>query len=121
MAHLSRQEKRLLSSPSATVETAKLLDMFKVIKVLVMDAQGRALSEGGDVAVIVNQLLQYDDDEARVQVMRAGLEARDAEWKQQFFEKIEEVIGETEGIRSDDGREMRRRLETLQKNGNEFL
>ncbi|GMH49000.1 hypothetical protein TrLO_g15505 [Triparma laevis f. longispina] len=121
MAHLSRQEKRLLSSPSATVETAKLLDMFKVIKVLVMDAQGRALSEGGDVAVIVNQLLQYDDDETRVQVMRAGLEARDAEWKQQFFEKIEEVIGETEGIKSDDGREMRRRLETLQKNRNEFL
>ena len=46
MAHLNRQEKRLLASPSATVETAKLLDMVKVVKVLSTEAVGRSLSEG---------------------------------------------------------------------------
>ncbi|GMH47252.1 hypothetical protein TrVE_jg10038 [Triparma verrucosa] len=121
MAHLNRQEKRLLASPSATVETAKLLDMVKVVKVLSTEAVGRSLSEGSNVAVIMNQLLQYDSDSTRVQVMRAGLATRDDLWKEEFFKKIDEAIIETKGMESEDGKEMRRRLETMQNDNNEFL
>ena len=79
------------------------------------------VSSGSNVAVIMNQLLQYDSDSTRVQVMRAGLATRDDLWKEEFFKKIDEAIVETKGMESEDGKEMRRRLETMQNDNNEFL
>jgi len=115
LSHVDLQASRLLKAPAATVETAKMLDLVRVVKVLCVEAVGRTF---GEAAEVMGQLAQYEDDGMRGQVLKAGMEARDEKWREEFWAGLEEAVeglqGEATTRKGDEDRvELKRRLETM--------
>ena len=73
LRHLEGECNRILSAPNKTREATKLLEILRSIQARVVEELGQDLGEG---ALVLGQLLGYDDPTERLAVLDAGLTVR---------------------------------------------
>jgi len=73
LRHIEGECTRIANAPKMTRESARLLQMMRVIQARVVEELGKDLGEG---ALVLGQLLGYDDKDERFAVLNAGLQVR---------------------------------------------
>lgn len=97
LKHLDGEVQRLRNLPGASPQTAKMMELLRVIQIRVLDEIG---SDFGDAATVLSQLLQYDDVELRNKVILPGLEVRGPEFATEMLKLVEEALA---SVAEDDG------------------
>ena len=90
LRHLEGECRRIESAPTMTPESLRLLQILRTIQVRIVEELGQA--ELGDGAVVLGQLLGYDDDEERRTVLQAGLNSRDTEFAIELRSLTQEAL-----------------------------
>ena len=89
LRHLEGECKRIASASRLTPESAKLLETLRMIQARVVEELGQELGEG---AVVLGQLLGYDDRSERLAVLDAGLTVRGIPFAKELVELTEEAL-----------------------------
>lgn len=77
LRHVEGECDRLASLPELSPETVRMLQVLRVVQARVLEELGKDMGEG---AVVLGQLLGYDDDSERLAVLDAGLAVRGADF-----------------------------------------
>jgi len=89
LRHLEGECKRITSASRITPESAKLLETLRMIQARVVEELGQELGEG---AVVLGQLLGYDDRSERLAVLDAGLTVRGVSFAKELVELTAEAL-----------------------------
>lgn len=89
LRHLEGECERIANAPSTTPESLRLLQMLRTIQVRVVEELGKGL---GDEALVLGQLLGYDDPRERIAVLRAGMSVRGVEFSQKMGKLTEKAL-----------------------------
>lgn len=89
LRHLEGECKRIASAPRLTPESGKMLETLRMIQARVVEELGQELGEG---AVVLGQLLGYDDRSERLAVLDAGLTVRGVPFAKELVELTEEAL-----------------------------
>ena len=89
LRHLEGECKRIASASRLTPESGKLLETLRMIQARVVEELGQELGEG---AVVLGQLLGYDDRSERLAVLDAGLTVRGVPFAKELVELTEEAL-----------------------------
>ena len=89
LRHLEGECKRIASASRLTPESGKLLETLRMIQARVVEELGQELGEG---AVVLGQLLGYDDRSERLAVLDAGLTVRGIPFAKELVELTEEAL-----------------------------
>ncbi|KAL9185645.1 hypothetical protein ACHAXT_003422 [Thalassiosira profunda] len=90
LRHVEGECDRLSSLPRLSPESARMLEILRVIQARVLEELGQGIGEG---AVVLGQLLGYDDERERLAVLEAGLAVRGTEFAQELAALTEEALG----------------------------
>lgn len=77
LRYLEGECNRIASTPDMTEDTARLLEIVRVIQLRVVEEMGKSLGEG---ALVLGRLLGYKDRAERLAVLDAGLKVRGIEF-----------------------------------------
>ena len=89
LRHLEGECKRIAAASRLTPESAKMLETLRMIQARVVEELGQDLGEG---AVILGQLLGYDDRSERLAVLDAGLTVRGVGFARELAELTNEAL-----------------------------
>mmetsp|Transcript_12902 Transcript_12902/g.36812 ORF Transcript_12902/g.36812 Transcript_12902/m.36812 type:complete len:351 (+) Transcript_12902:67-1119(+) len=89
LRHLEGECKRITSASRLTPESAKLLETLRMIQARVVEELGQELGEG---AVVLGQLLGYDDRSERLAVLDAGLTVRGVPFAKELVDLTAEAL-----------------------------
>lgn len=73
LRHVEGECDRIAAAPSMTPESARLLEILRIIQARVLEELGKDM---GEEALVLGQLLGYDDAKERLAVLDAGLTVR---------------------------------------------
>ena len=73
LRHLDSECDRIASAPKVTPESARLQEILMVIKTRILEELGKDIGEG---ALVLGQLIAYEDKNERMAVLEAGLTVR---------------------------------------------
>lgn len=115
LRHIEGECKRL--ELTQTKESARMLQIMRIIQTRVLEELGSDLGEG---AQVLSQLLGYDDDDERNAVLEAGLTVRGPEFAVEMQELTKEAIS---GFEKYDGvdPELVRRVQSVDKGLETYL
>lgn len=115
------------SSSSSYEETTKMIQILRVIQTRILDEIGKEhLGEG---AVVLGQLLGYDDDNERLAVLDAGLAVRGYDYAIELQELTKNALADftemTRNVEEEEGGvvdpELIRRVETINRRIEEYI
>ena len=89
LRHLEGECRRIASASRLTPESAKMLETLRMIQTRVVEELGQELGEG---AVVLGQLLGYDDKSERLAVLDAGLTVRGIDFAKELAELTSEAL-----------------------------
>jgi len=115
LRHIEGECKRL--ELTQTKESARMLQIMRIIQTRVLEELGSDLGEG---AQVLSQLLGYDDDDERNAVLEAGLTVRGPEFAVEMQELTKEAISEFEKYDGVDP-ELVRRVQSVDKGLETYL
>lgn len=89
LRHLEGECERIANAPSTTAESMKLLQILRTIQARVVEELGKDMGEG---ALVLGQLLGYDNPQERLAVLQAGLQMRGNDFGVELLALTEEAI-----------------------------
>merc|ERR1711862_695778 len=89
MRHLERECIRIQGAKRITPEATKLLQTIQVIQIRIIEELGKDL---GEVAIVLNQLLGYDNVNERYAVLEAGLMVRGIDFARELLKVTEDAL-----------------------------
>lgn len=89
LRHVEGECDRLASLPEITPETVRMLQILRVVQARLLEELGKDMGEG---AVVLGQLLGYDDESERLAVLDAGLAVRGADFAVELAKLTEEAL-----------------------------
>lgn len=89
LRYLDGECDRISSAPSLNKDSARLQETLLVIKTRILEELGQDLGEG---ALVLGQLVAYDDRNERLAVLEAGLQVRGIEFAQELRGLTEEAL-----------------------------
>jgi len=91
LRHIEGECDRITASQNMTPESAKMLQVLRIVQTRVLEELGAELGEG---ASVLSQLLGYDDDEERSAVLGAGLTVRGADFAEEMLAMTQEALND---------------------------
>ena len=79
LRHLEGECERIANAPQTSPESLRLLQILRTVQVRVVEELGKSL---GDEALVLGQLMGYDDPQERIAVLQAGMMIRGLEFSQ---------------------------------------
>ena len=95
LRHLEGECSRISAAQTLTPESSKMLQMMRIIQMRVVEELGRDLGEG---ALVLGQLLGYDDKAERLAVLDAGLMVRGADFATEISSLCDEALNGFEKV-----------------------
>merc|ERR1712008_63721 len=89
LRYLEGECQRIASAPNTTPEATKMLQTVRLIQTRVLEELGQDLGEG---ALVLSQLLGYDDRNERLAVLDAGLTVRGVEFAKELAALTAEAL-----------------------------
>lgn len=89
LRHVEGECDRISSQPTLGPEAARMLQILRVIQARVLEELGKEIGEG---AVVLGQLLGYDDRAERIAVLEAGLTVRGPKFAEELLELTAEAL-----------------------------
>jgi hypothetical protein len=89
LRHIDGQCQRIASAPSLTPESFKLQETLRIIQTRIVEELGHDLGEG---ALVLGQLIAYEDKMERIAVLEAGLQVRGTAFAQVLAGLTEEAL-----------------------------
>eukprot|EP00560_Eucampia_antarctica_P001462 CAMPEP_0197840982 /NCGR_PEP_ID=MMETSP1437-20131217/45919_1 /TAXON_ID=49252 ORGANISM="Eucampia antarctica, Strain CCMP1452" /NCGR_SAMPLE_ID=MMETSP1437 /ASSEMBLY_ACC=CAM_ASM_001096 /LENGTH=288 /DNA_ID=CAMNT_0043450671 /DNA_START=198 /DNA_END=1064 /DNA_ORIENTATION=- len=89
LRHLEGECQRIATAPNISPQSAKLLETMKLIQARVVEEIGKDLGEG---ALVLGQLLGYDDPTERLAVLDAGLTVRGVDFAEELSSLTKEAL-----------------------------
>ena len=89
LRHLDGECERIASAPSLNKESMRLQEILFVIKTRILEELGEDLGEG---ALVLGQLIAYEDKKERLAVLEAGLQVRGIGFAQELLGLTEEAL-----------------------------
>eukprot|EP00559_Dactyliosolen_fragilissimus_P008060 CAMPEP_0184869790 /NCGR_PEP_ID=MMETSP0580-20130426/35275_1 /TAXON_ID=1118495 /ORGANISM="Dactyliosolen fragilissimus" /LENGTH=341 /DNA_ID=CAMNT_0027371501 /DNA_START=90 /DNA_END=1115 /DNA_ORIENTATION=- len=89
LRHVEGQCVRISTAPKMTPESSKMLNTLQIIQARVVEELGRDLGEG---ALVLGQLIGYDDENERKAVLDAGLTVRGEGFAKELLSLTEEAL-----------------------------
>jgi len=89
LRHLEGECDRITNQPKVTPESARLLEILRMIQTRVLEELGRDL---GEAALVLGQLMGYEKDEELLGVLDAGLTVRGNEFALEMASLTEEAL-----------------------------
>jgi len=91
LRHIEGECNRLASLPTISPQSSKLLEILRIIQTRILEELGRgSIGEG---AIVIGQLLGYDDTKERLAVLDAGLAVRGVEFARELKGLTSEALG----------------------------
>ena len=91
LRHIEGECNRLASLPTISPQSSKLLEILRIIQTRILEELGRgSIGEG---AIVLGQLLGYDDTKERLAVLDAGLAVRGVEFARELKGLTSEALG----------------------------
>mmetsp|Transcript_6115 Transcript_6115/g.13315 ORF Transcript_6115/g.13315 Transcript_6115/m.13315 type:complete len:346 (+) Transcript_6115:85-1122(+) len=97
LRHLEGECSRIASLPKISPDSSKMLQILRLIQTRVLEELGKGIGEG---AIVLGQLLGYDDKAERLAVLDAGLAVRGIDFAYELAALTEEAL---EGFKSVSG------------------
>ena len=91
LRHLEGECERIANAPSTTPESLKMLQILRTIQARVVEELGKDLGEG---ALVLGQLLGYDDDKERLAVLQTGLQMRGPDFSNELVKLTERALAD---------------------------
>ena len=89
LRHVENECERIANAPKMTPESARLLEMLRVIQARVVEELGEDL---GEAAQVLGQLIGYDTTTERLAVLEAGLTVRGVGFAHELKQLTEEAL-----------------------------
>ena len=89
LRHVDGECNRIASLPVISPESARMLQILRLIQTRVLEELGKGIGEG---AIVLGQLLGYDDESERLAVLDAGLAVRGVEFANKLAALTEEAL-----------------------------
>ena len=89
LRHIEGECSRILSARTMTRESSKLLEILRMIQTRVLEEIGKDM---GEAAVVLGQLMGYDNNDELIGVLEAGLTVRGIEFAQELKVLTEEAL-----------------------------
>ena len=89
LRYLDGECDRIASAPTISKESTRLRETLLVIKARILEELGQDLGEG---ALVLGQLVAYDDRNERLAVLDAGLQVRGIDFAQELMGLTEEAL-----------------------------
>ena len=89
LRHLEGECARIANAPKVTPESARLLEIMRIIQTRVIEELGKGL---GEAAIVLGQLMGYEDDNELLGVLEAGLTVRGREFALEMSDLTKEAL-----------------------------
>ncbi|KAL3911753.1 MAG: hypothetical protein SGARI_001488 [Bacillariaceae sp.] len=89
LRHIEGECERITQAPKMTRESARLLEILRVVQTRVLEELGK---EMGESAVVLGQLLGYEDEKELLGVLDAGLTVRGEEFAKEMAQNTQEAL-----------------------------
>jgi hypothetical protein len=89
LRHIEGECFRIENAPAMTPESSRLLEIIRIIQARVVEELGKDIGEG---ALVLGQLMGYDDKNELLGVLDAGLTVRGALFAQEMKSLTEEAL-----------------------------
>jgi hypothetical protein len=89
LRHVEGECNRIASLPTISPESAKMLEILRVIQARILEELGKGIGEG---AIVLGQLLGYDEKAERLAVLDAGLAVRGIDFAHELKELTTEAL-----------------------------
>ena len=89
LRHIQGECERIENAPKMTRESARLLEMMRMIQTRVLEELGQDL---GEAAQVLGQLIAYDNKSERLAVLDAGLAVRGLAFANELMDLTEEAL-----------------------------
>lgn len=89
LRHVDGECNRIASLPTISPESAKMLEILRVIHARILEELGKGIGEG---AIVLGQLLGYDDKAERLAVLDAGLAVRGIDFAHELLALTKEAL-----------------------------
>ena len=89
LRHVEGECERIAAAPTMTPESSRLLEILRVIQARVLEELGKDM---GEEALVLGQLLGYDNAKERLAVLDAGLTVRGLEFAKGMMALTEEAL-----------------------------
>lgn len=87
--HLDGECERIAAAPTMTPESARLLEILRMIQTRVLEEVG---SDLGEAALVLGQLIGYESPGERMAVLEAGLTVRGPDFAKELLEMTTEAL-----------------------------
>mmetsp|Transcript_27835 Transcript_27835/g.39833 ORF Transcript_27835/g.39833 Transcript_27835/m.39833 type:complete len:367 (+) Transcript_27835:171-1271(+) len=98
LRHVENECRRLANSSSITKDSTRLLETLQIIYLRILEELGKNLGEG---ALVLGQLVGYDDAAERIAVLEGALTVRGVHFAKELSTLTKEVL---EGFQEQDGK-----------------
>jgi len=89
LRHVENECRRLAASPTITKDSARLLETLQLIHLRIMEELGKNLGEG---ALVLGQLVGYDDKSERIAVLEGALAVRGVKFAKELSSLTKEAL-----------------------------
>lgn len=89
LRHVDGECNRIANLPTISPESAKMLEILRVIHARILEELGKGIGEG---AIVLGQLLGYDDKAERLAVLDAGLAVRGVDFAHELLALTKEAL-----------------------------
>lgn len=89
LRHIEGECERITSAPKVTPESARLLEILRIIQTRVLEELGKDM---GEATLVLGQLMGYDDEDELLGVLDAGLTVRGRAFAVEMAELTEEAL-----------------------------
>jgi len=101
LRHLEGECDRITIQPTLTQESTRMLQILRVVQARILEELGKGLGEG---ALVLGQVLGYDDRAERLAILDAGLMVRGATFATELASLTAEALEGFKNVGNSDGR-----------------
>ena len=95
LRHVDGECNRIATLPTISPESTKMLEILRVIQARILEELGKGIGEG---AIVLGQLLGYDEKAERLAVLDAGLAVRGVDFAHELKELTSEALEGFKGV-----------------------
>mmetsp|Transcript_12307 Transcript_12307/g.18876 ORF Transcript_12307/g.18876 Transcript_12307/m.18876 type:complete len:348 (-) Transcript_12307:99-1142(-) len=95
LRHVDGECNRIASLPTISPESTKMLEILRIIQARILEELGKGIGEG---AIVLGQLLGYDEKAERLAVLDAGLAVRGVDFAHELKGLTTEALEGFEGV-----------------------
>jgi hypothetical protein len=118
LRHLDGECNRIASAPKVTPESTRLLEIIRIIQTRVLEEIGKDM---GEAAVVLGQLMGYDDEDELAGVLGAGLTVRGRGFALEMLDLTQEALEGFKQVRDGVDPGLVRRVTLIDERLNDFL